>query len=109
MPDYTYNFTGYYERDAYSFRLSYAKVGKTTTGLRPQANSMPYDMYGDERHQLDLSASYKFKAFGFDQSITLDATNLDKQGFKSYIGFENVPFGYQQPGTTVLLGWRAQY
>lgn len=109
VPDYTYNFTGYYERDAYSFRLSYAKVGKTTTGLRPQANSMPYDQYGEERHQLDLSASYKFKAFGFDQSITLDATNLDNQGFKSYIGFENVPYGYQRPGTTILLGWRAQY
>ncbi|WAC49183.1 TonB-dependent receptor [Asticcacaulis sp. SL142] len=109
IPEYTYNLTGYYEHDAYSVRVSYSKVGETTTGLLPSPNSMPYNWYGAERHQIDMSGAYKFKAFGFDQTLTLDVTNVDNQGFKSYIGFENVPYGYQRPGTTILFGWRAQY
>ena len=80
-----------------------------TIGTLPSPNSIPYDWYQKERHQIDLSAAYKFKAFGFDQSITLDATNLDNQGFRSYLGFENVPYQFNNPGQTIIVGWRATY
>jgi len=109
IPDFTYNFTGYYEHKGFSTRLSYVDVGRMTLGTLPSPNSIPYPWYQQERHQIDLSASYKFKAFGLDQSITLDATNLDNQGFRSYLGFKNVPYAFNNPGTTVILGWRATY
>ena len=109
IPDHTYNLTGYYERGGFSAHVSYVNVGKMTIGTLPSPNSIPYDWYQKARHQLDLSAAYKFKAFGVDQSITLDATNLDNQGFRSYLGFENVPYQFNNPGQTIIIGWRAQY
>lgn len=109
IPEYTYNVTGYYERGDFSAHLSYVKVGEIKTGIAPQANNIALDAYAEARHQIDLSASYKFKAFGLEQSLTLDATNLDNQGFKSYYTYTNLTTGFQSPGQTVLVGWRAQY
>lgn len=109
IPEYTYNLTGYYEHGGFSTHISYVNVGKMTIGTLPSPNSIPYDWYQKARHQIDLSAAYKFHAFGIDQSITLDATNLDNQGFRSYLGFENVPYQFNNPGQTIILGWRAQY
>ena len=109
IPEHTYNLTGYYEHGGFSTHISYVNVGKMTIGTLPSPNSIPYDWYQKERHQIDLSAAYKFKAFGLDQSLTLDATNLDNQGFRSYLGFENVPYQFNNPGQTVIVGWRAQY
>ena len=109
IPDYTYNLTAFYEKGPFSVHLSYADVSRTTIGLMPSANSEAYDWYGAERHQIDLSASYKFKLYGLDQSITLDAVNLDKQGYRNYYTMENVPYSYNNPGSTIYIGWRAQY
>ncbi len=109
IPDYTYNLTAFYERGGFSTHISYVDVGKMTIGTMPSPNSIPYNWFQKERHQIDLQASYKFKAYGLDQSITLDGINLDKQGFLSYLGYKNVPYQYNNPGMTVLLGWRAQY
>lgn len=109
IPDHTYNLTGYYEHGGFSAHVSYVNVGKMTIGTLPSPNSIPYDWYQKARHQIDLSAAYKFKAFGLDQSITLDATNLDNQGFLSYLGFENVPYQFNNPGQTIIVGWRASY
>jgi TonB-dependent receptor len=109
VPDFTYNFTAFYERGGFSTHISYVDVGKMTIGTMPSPNSIPYNWFGAQRHQIDLSASYKFKAYGLNQSITLDGINLDRQGYYSYLGFKNVRYSYNNPGTTILLGWRAQY
>ncbi len=109
IPNATYNITGYYEHGGFSTHLSYVYVGKMQTGFLPSANSIPFNAYQQDRHQIDLSAAYKFKAFGIDQSITLDATNLDNQGFRNYLGFKNITYGFNNPGQTVILGWRASY
>ncbi len=109
IPDYTYNFTAFYETGPFSVHASYADVSRTIIGVMPSANSMPYNWYQAERHQIDLSASYKFKLYGLDQSITLDAVNLDKQGYRSYYTLQNVPYQYNNPGSTIYLGWRAQF
>ncbi|WP_157138876.1 TonB-dependent receptor [Asticcacaulis biprosthecium] len=109
IPKNTYNVTGYYEDGPISFRLSYVNVSVVKTGFPIQANNIALDAFNRARSQIDLSASYKFKAFGLDQSLTLDATNLTSEGFKSYYTYENITTGFQSPGTSVLLGWRAQY
>jgi len=109
IPKYTYNVTGYYEHGGFSAHLSYVYVDKVKTGFPIQANNIVLDAFNEARHQIDLSASYKFKAFGLDQSITLDATNLDNQGFKSYYTYTNLTTGFQSPGQTILIGWRAAY
>lgn len=109
IPNATYNITTFYEHGGFSTHLSYVYVGKMQTGFLPSANSIPYNAYQQDRHQIDLSAAYKFKAFGIDQSITLDATNLDNQGFRNYLGFKNITYGFNNPGQTVILGWRASY
>jgi hypothetical protein len=109
IPNATYNITAYYEHGGFSTHLSYVYVGKMLTGYMPSANSIPFNAYQQDRHQIDLSAAYKFKAFGIDQSITLDATNLDNQGFRNYLGFKNITYAFNNPGQTVILGWRASY
>ena len=109
IPDYTYNITGYYEHGGFSAHLSYVKVSEVVTGVPLQANNIILNSLNEARHQIDLSASYKFTAFGLDQSITLDATNLDNQGFKSYYTYTNMTTGFQSPGQTIILGWRAQF
>lgn len=109
IPNFTYNLTAFYEKGPFSTHISYADVGRTTIGVLPSANSMPYNWYQAERHQIDLSASYKFKLYGLDQSITLDAVNLDKQGYRNYYTLQNVPYQYNNPGSTIYIGWRAQY
>jgi TonB-dependent receptor len=109
IPNATYNFTGYYEHGGFSIHVSYVNVGKMEVGVLPSANSIPYNQYQKARHQIDLSAAYAFKAFGVDQSITLDGTNLDNQGFRQYEGFDNIPYGFNNPGQTYILGWRAKY
>lgn len=109
IPDYTYNVTAYYEHGGFSAHLSYVKVSQVVTGVPLQANNIILNAINAARHQIDLSASYKFKAYGLDQSITLDATNLDDQGFKSYDTYTNMTTGFQSPGQTIILGWRAQY
>ena len=109
IPNDTYNLTAFYERGGFAAHVSYVDVGKMTIGTMPSPNSIPYNWFQQERHQIDLQASYKFKAYGLDQSITLDGINLDKQGFLSYLGYKNIPYQYNNPGMTVLLGWRAQY
>jgi TonB-dependent receptor len=109
IPDYTYNLTAYYEHGGLSTHISYVKVGTMTIGTLPSPNSIPYDWYQEPRHQVDLSAAYKFKAFGITQSLTLDATNLDNQGFRSILGFPNVPYQFNNPGQTVLIGWRGEF
>ncbi|CAL4868794.1 hypothetical protein MMA231_03083 [Asticcacaulis sp. MM231] len=109
IPDYTYNLTGYYEHGGFSAHLSYVKVSEVVTGAPLQANNIILAANSEARHQIDMSASYKFKAFGIEQSITLDATNLDNQGFKSYYTYTNMTTGFQSPGQTILIGWRAQY
>jgi TonB-dependent receptor len=109
VPAFTYNFTAFYENGPFSTHISYVDTGKMTIGTLPSPNSIPYDWFQEPRHQIDLSAAYKFKAFGFEQSLTLDATNLDNQGFRSYLGFKNVPYQFNNPGQTVILGWRASY
>ncbi len=109
IPKSTYNVTTFYENGPFSARVSYVNVGVMKIGFLPSPNSIPYDWFQKERYQIDMSASYKFKAFGVDQSITLDATNLDNQGFRGYLGFENIPYQYTNAGRTLLLGWRAQF
>lgn len=109
VPDDTYNFTAYYEHGPFSTHISYAYVGQSVVGGINTNYSLPYLQYQQDRHQIDLSASYKFKAFGFEQSITLDGINLDKQGYRQYFGSRNIPYTYNNPGATVLLGWRANF
>ncbi|MGZ3305545.1 MAG: TonB-dependent receptor, partial [Asticcacaulis sp.] len=109
IPDATYNLTAYYEHGGFSTHLSYVYVGTMLTGFLPSANNIPYNSYNEDRHQIDLSAAYKFRMFGFDQSLTLDATNLDNQGFRNYAQFKNITNQYNNPGQTVIVGWRASY
>ncbi|MGN6421945.1 MAG: TonB-dependent receptor [Asticcacaulis sp.] len=109
IPDDTYNLTAYYEKGPFSVHASYADVSRTPIGIMPSANNMAYNWYSAERHQIDLSAAYKFKLYGLDQSITLDAVNLDKQGYRNYYTLKNIPYSYNNPGSTIYIGWRAQY
>lgn len=109
IPNYTWNLTAFYEKGPFSTHISYADVSRTQIGVMPSANSMPLMWYQAQRHQIDLSAAYKFKAYGLDQSITLDAVNLDKQGYRSYYTYKNVPYTYNNPGSTIYIGWRAQF
>jgi outer membrane receptor protein involved in Fe transport len=101
---WSYNVIGLYEAGPASVRLAYnhrsANVDSyTAPGVFATAYSAPVG-------RLDLSASYDFTP---NATITVDATNLLKQPYKSYVEAPAYPRDVRYEGRIFSIGARLRY
>ena len=61
------------------------------------------------RGQLDLSASYQFKALPTQPRVTLDVINITKEEQRSNFYWDNAMFTQYQPGRQIILGIRGKF
>ncbi len=112
IPTYTYNLTGYYETGPWSAHLSYVKTGNSSVNLAAvgsSPNGVALNEINQDRYQVDFSGSYDIKTWGHDSKITLDITNLTKQGFRTIYQYSNVVYSYYNPGLQMILGWQGSF
>ncbi|MFC4728451.1 TonB-dependent receptor [Coralloluteibacterium thermophilus] len=104
-----WNATAYWENDRASIRLSYTWTDElVATG--PNQQGIPYaQLFGEERGQLDLSASYTFPDLWSSPQITLNVINLTGEERRSNFHWPNAVNDLYDPGRTVLLGVRGSF
>ena len=104
-----WNTTAYWENDVASVRLSY-NWQQGAAGSATNQNSIPFAYYyGDDRGQLDLSASYTLANLPSKPQITLNVQNLTKEPITSFFGYDSMVDKYYLSGRTVTLGIRGTF
>ena len=112
LSNWAYNFTGFYENEDLSLRLTYYHQDKAKASGYLDSN---YDgdplparfRYALARSQVDFSASYTLPFTLGDSGelvVTFDAYNLTKEAVGSWYGYEGVPENYYNPGVTYSFG-----
>lgn len=104
-----WNTTAYWENDVASVRLSY-NWQQGAAGSSTNQNGIPFAYYyGDDRGQLDLSASYTLANLPSKPQITLNVLNLTKEPITSFFGYNSMVDKYYLSGRTVTLGIRGTF
>lgn len=104
-----WNATAYWENTVASVRLSYSWAeGAVGTGTNQQGIAPAY-IYGEDRGQLDLSASYTLANLPSKPQITLNVLNLTGEERRSNFWYDNAVNDYYDPGTTVMVGIRGTF
>jgi len=104
-----WNATAYWENDVASIRLSYNWAeGAVGTGPNQQG-ILPAQIYGEDRGQLDLSASYTLSNVPTKPQLTLNVLNLTGEERRSNFWHDNAVNDMYDPGTTVMVGVRGSF
>jgi TonB-dependent receptor len=104
-----WNATVYWEDFGASVRLSYSWAeGATGTGTNQQGIT-PAFIYGEDRGQLDLSASYTLANLPSQPQLTLNVLNITGEERRSNFWRDNAVNDYYDPGTTVMVGIRGTF
>jgi TonB-dependent receptor len=104
-----WNATAYWENSVASVRLSY-NWQEGAAGSGTNQNSIPWAYYyGDDRGQLDLSASYTLENLWSKPQITLNVQNITNEPIVSYFGVDNAVNNYYDSGRTITLGVRGSF
>lgn len=112
LSDWTYNFTGFYENEDLSIRVTYyhQDMAKASGFLDSNYDGDPLPArfrHSLARSQVDLSASYTLP-FSIGDSgdlvVTFDAYNLTNEPVGSWYGYEGISENYYNPGVTYTLG-----
>lgn len=100
----TTNFTAYYENTLFQTRITYTlqEGSEVGGGWSP--------LLGEDRQQLDLSASYELPVLTeYNLSLSLDAYNLTNEPMQSVFESDGNTFSIHYPGATFTLGLRARF
>lgn len=100
-----YNIQGFYEKNGYEARVSYAwrdtsyegNFGFGTSNLGVWKNA-----YGQLDAQVGYSVNEKLK-------VTLEAINLTEEANSAYLQFEDLPFRYISGDRRIVVGLRYKY
>ncbi|KAF1686769.1 TonB-dependent receptor [Pseudoxanthomonas taiwanensis] len=104
-----WNATLYWENAVASVRLSYSWAeGAVGTGPNQQGIG-PAQIYGEDRGQLDLSASYTLRNVRSQPQLTLNVLNLTGEERRSNFWHDNAVNDLYDPGTTVMVGIRGSF
>lgn len=104
-----WNATLYWENAVASVRLSYSWAeGAAGTGPNQQG-ILPAQIYGEDRGQLDLSASYTLRNVPTQPQLTLNVLNLTGEKRRSNFWHDNAVNDLYDPGTTVMVGIRGSF
>lgn len=104
-----WNATAYWENDVASVRLSYNwQEGAVGTG--PNQQGIPFaQLYGEDRGQLDLSASYTLTNITSSPQIYFNVQNITNEERRSYFAYPNAVNDMYDPGTTYMVGIRGTF
>jgi len=109
---YSYNLTGYYERNGVSLRLSHTyREGSQSSGAN-QNGVTAAALFSDDYKQTDFSSSYDLdKIFGLANApqLTFNVINLTNESLRSYFQYDNATFTYYKPGRQYQLGLRMSF
>ena len=114
---WSYNFTGFYENENLSIRLTYFHQDKAKASGFLDSN---YDgdplparfSYALARSQVDLATSYTLPfTFGDNGElvVTFDVYNLTNEPVGDWYQYEGVSQNYFEPGATYTLGIRGKF
>ncbi len=104
-----WNATTYWENDVASVRLSYS-WSEGAVGTGPNQQGIPFaQIYGTDRGQLDLSASYTLKGVWSQPQLTFNVLNITGKERRSYFAFPNAVNDQYDPGTTFMVGIRGTF
>ncbi|WP_447729174.1 TonB-dependent receptor [Pseudoxanthomonas suwonensis] len=104
-----WNATTYWENDVASVRLSYTWT-EGATGTGPNQQGIPFaQIYGEDRGQLDLSASYTLKNIRSQPQLTFNVLNITGEERRSYFAYPNAVNDLYDPGRTVTVGIRGTF
>ena len=77
-----YNLIGYYDSEAFSFRVSWVYQAAQLIAAAPQYSYTNGTLKLEERSQVDVSAGYNFTVGQRDVRLSLDATNIFEEETK---------------------------
>ena len=104
-----WNATTYWENDVASVRLSYSWT-EGATGTGPNQQGIPFaQIYGEDRSQLDLSASYTLKNIRSQPQLTFNVLNITGEKSRAYFAYPNAVNDMYDPGTTFTIGIRGTF
>jgi TonB-dependent receptor len=104
-----WNATTYWENDVASIRLSYSWA-EGAVGTGPNQQGIPFaQIYGVDRGQLDLSASYTLGNFRSQPQLTFNVLNITGEERRSNFAFPNAVNDLYDPGTTYSIGVRGTF
>lgn len=80
------------------------------TGTGPNQQGIPFaQIYGEDRGQLDLSASYTLKNIRSQPQLTFNVLNITGEERRSYFAYPNAVNDMYDPGTTFTVGIRGTF
>ncbi|WP_024867514.1 TonB-dependent receptor [Pseudoxanthomonas suwonensis] len=104
-----WNATAYWENEKASIRLSYTWT-EGAPGTGPNQQGIPFaQIYGEDRGQLDLSASYTLDWIAGSPQLTFNVINITDEERRSYFAFPNAVNDMYDPGRTYILGLRGSF
>jgi TonB-dependent receptor len=104
-----WNATAYWENAVASVRLSYT-WSEGAVGSGPNQQGIPFaQIYGEDRGQLDLSASYTLKGVRSEPQLTFNVLNITGEERRSYFAYPNAVNDFYDPGTTFTVGLRGTF
>ncbi|OAN57595.1 TonB-dependent receptor [Sphingomonas sp. TDK1] len=109
---FTYNITGYYERNGVMLRVSTtSREGSQSSGN--SQNSIPAAaLYATDYTTWDFSSSFDLdKIFGVKKApqLTINVSNFTNATLRSYFQFPNAAFTSYKPGRQFLVGLRGSF
>lgn len=104
-----WNATTYWENEVASVRLSYTWA-EGAVGTGPNQQGIPFArIYGEDRGQLDLSASYTLGFVAGSPQLTFNVINITGEERRSNFAFPNAVNDMYDPGTTYMVGIRGSF
>ena len=112
MAPFTYNITGYYERNGVMLRVAVtSREGSQSSGN--SQNSIPAAaLFNADYTTWDFSSSFDLdKILGVAKApqLTFNVTNLTNESLRSYFQYDNATFTYYKPGRQYVVGMRMSF
>ena len=109
---YTYNITGYYEKNGIMLRVSTTfRRGSQSSGAN-QNGIAAAALFNDDYQQYDFSSAFDLDTlFGVKHApqLTFNIANFTDATLRSYFQFSNATFTQYRPGRQFLLGLRGSF
>lgn len=116
ISDWSYNWTGYFENDLLSARVTYYhQDGAILTGFQGYDGSDGFParrIRSDDRTQVDFSIGVNLPYFrdnGANLTVTLDGYNITNEPVRSLFEHGDLTYNIFYPGATYTLGLRGSF